>query len=198
MSLSAYLQLLGLHGMFRPYGGAHVPSCTASELDAADRELNGLRPGLISVRGTRSVVPARLCGDAVHVELIPAGPGQEMQAAAAADDPGTGRELLSAGEHHAVLAGQLSPAVAPTWLRLVRTSGCLADGVEGLAEVVWDGVGGGDRAGACLDRDGAVAAGGADELPDRPAGPCLDPAGDGQGGEHDREVASVDDPLIRY
>jgi hypothetical protein len=41
---------------------------------------------------------------------------------------------------------------------------------------------------AGLDLDGAVAAGGADELADRPAGTVLDPAGHGQGGEHDREV----------
>jgi hypothetical protein len=41
-------------------------------------------------------------------------------------------------------------------------------------------------AGAHLD--GAVAAGGADELPDGPAGALLDEAGDGQGGEDDGQV----------
>jgi hypothetical protein len=40
------------------------------------------------------------------------------------------------------------------------------DGVEGLAEIVGEGVGGGDGARAGLDLDGAVAAGGADELAD--------------------------------
>src|SRR3954465_9997502 len=45
-----------------------------------------------------------------------------------------------------------------------------------------------DGGGAGLDLGGAVAAGGADELLDRPAGRVLDEAGDGQGGEHDREV----------
>jgi hypothetical protein len=37
--------------------------------------------------------------------------------------------------------------------------------------------------GVGLDLDGFVAAGGAEELPDRPAGPRFDPAADGQGGE---------------
>jgi hypothetical protein len=36
--------------------------------------------------------------------------------------------------------------------------------------------------------DGAVAARGGDELPDRPAGAVLDESGEGQGGEHDGEV----------
>src|SRR6266516_2840129 len=44
------------------------------------------------------------------------------------------------------------------------------DGVEGLAEVVGEGVGGGDDVVAGLDLDGAVAAGGLDELADGPAG----------------------------
>jgi RHS repeat-associated protein len=42
--------------------------------------------------------------------------------------------------------------------------------------------------GAGLDLDGAVAAGGTDELLDRPAGPVFDPAADGEGGEHDGQV----------
>ena len=50
------------------------------------------------------------------------------------------------------------------------------------------GVGGGDDVVAGLDLDGAVAAGGVDELADRPAGLVLDPAADGQGGEHDGQV----------
>ena len=52
-----------------------------------------------------------------------------------------------------------------TWLRLVRTSRHVADGVECLVEVVGDGVGGGDGAGPGLDLDGAIAAGSTDELP---------------------------------
>jgi len=40
------------------------------------------------------------------------------------------------------------------------------DEVEGVAEVVGQGVGGGDRARAGLDLDGSVAACGADELLD--------------------------------
>jgi hypothetical protein len=39
-----------------------------------------------------------------------------------------------------------------------------------------------------LELDGAVAAGGTDEPLGRPAGGLLDPAEDGQGGEHDRQV----------
>jgi hypothetical protein len=41
---------------------------------------------------------------------------------------------------------------------------------------------------ACLDLDGAVAAGCLDELADGPAGDLLDPAADGQGSEHDGQV----------
>jgi hypothetical protein len=47
-----------------------------------------------------------------------------------------------------------------------------------------------------LDLDGAVAAGGADELADRPACPVFGPAADGQGGEHDREVGFDAVPLV--
>lgn len=46
---------------------------------------------------------------------------------------------------------------------------------------------------AGLDLDGAVAAGGADELLDRPAGAVFDPAGHGEGGKHDGQVR-VDRP----
>jgi hypothetical protein len=41
---------------------------------------------------------------------------------------------------------------------------------------------------AGADLHGAVAAGGANELPDGPAGAVLDESGDGQGGEDDREA----------
>jgi hypothetical protein len=72
----------------------------------------------------------------------------------------------------------------------VRKSIGVVDGAEGLAEVVGDWIGGGQDVLAGLDLDLAVAAGGLDELPDRPAGLRLDPAADGQGGEHDSEVGS--------
>jgi hypothetical protein len=48
----------------------------------------------------------------------------------------------------------------------VRKSAIGVDGVEGLAEIVGERVGGGDGLPTGLDLDGAVAAGGADELPD--------------------------------
>jgi hypothetical protein len=51
--------------------------------------------------------PARSCRDIVHVELIPAGPGEEMQAASAADDLGACRKRLPAWEHDTVLTGRL-------------------------------------------------------------------------------------------
>lgn len=58
------------------------------------------------------------------------------------------------------------------------------DGAECLAQVVREWVGGGDGLPSGLDLNGAVAAGGLDEFPDRPAGLCLGPAADGKGGEH--------------
>lgn len=67
----------------------------------------------------------------------------------------------------------------------MRTAGRLADPGECLAEVVGDGIGGGDGAGADLDLNRAVAAGGLGELPDGPASLCLDPAADGEDGEDD-------------
>ena len=70
----------------------------------------------------------------------------------------------------------------------MRTSVAAADGVEGLAEVVGERVGGGDGLLSGLDLNGAVAAGGLDEFPDRPAGLRLDPPADGEGGEDDGEV----------
>jgi hypothetical protein len=56
-------------------------------------------------------------------------------------------------------------ACDPTWLNLVRIRRSV-DVVENLAQVVGQGVDGGDGAQAGLDLDGAVPAGGADELPD--------------------------------
>jgi hypothetical protein len=91
---------------------------------------------------------------------------------------------------------------ALSWLNLVRKSSGVADGVEGLAEVIGKGVGGGDGLSPGPDLDLAVAAGGLDEFPDRPACLCLDPPADGEGCEHDREVgldgvalAVVDGPV---
>src|SRR6185437_12280763 len=63
----------------------------------------------------------------------------------------------------------------PDLAHLVRTWFAV-DLVEGLAEVVGQGLGGGDGLGSGLDLDGAIAAGGPDELADGPAGLCLDPA----------------------
>jgi len=63
------------------------------------------------------------------------------------------------------------------------------DAVEGLAEVGGQGVGSGDGVVASLDFDGAVAAGGADELPDRPTRLVLDPTADSQRGEDDCQVS---------
>ena len=47
---------------------------------------------------------------------------------------------------------------------------------------------GGEGVCAGADLDGPLAAGGAHELPDRPAGGLFDPAADGRGGEHDGQV----------
>ena len=46
--------------------------------------------------------------DVAHVELVPAGSGEEMQAASAADDLGACRERLPAGEHDPVLTSGLT------------------------------------------------------------------------------------------
>src|ERR1700728_3865879 len=73
-----------------------------------------------------------------------------------------------------VFLSVFEPDAFLSWLNLVRKSVGGVDGVEGLAEVVWEGVGGGDRVPAGLDLDLAVAAGGLHEFPDRPAGLGLD------------------------
>jgi hypothetical protein len=46
----------------------------------------------------------------------------------------------------------------------VRTSAAAGDGVEGLAEVVGEGIGSGDRLPSGLNLDGAVSAGGLDNF----------------------------------
>jgi len=84
-----------------------------------------------------------------------------------------------------------------SWVILVRNSVVAVDGVEGLVQVVGEGVGGDDGLPSGLDLDGAVAAGGLDEFPDRPAGSRLDPAADGEGCEHDREVG-LDGVRLRW
>ena len=76
----------------------------------------------------------------------------------------------------------------PTLIRLVRTRAGVADLGQCCPEVVGERVGAGDGVGAGLDGDGAVAAGGADELPDAPASGGLDPVADGQGGELNRQA----------
>jgi len=48
----------------------------------------------------------------------------------------------------------------------VRTSAAAGDGVEGLAEVVGEGIGSGDRLLSGLNLDGAVSAGGLGKFPD--------------------------------
>src|SRR5690349_12771926 len=71
--------------------------------------------------------------------------------------------------------------------QLVRTNQA-GDVRERVSEVVGDGVGGGDELLACADLNGAVAAGGAHEAADRPAGAVLDELAHGERGEHDREA----------
>jgi len=90
---------------------------------------------------------------------------------------------------HVAFATQAQEAfLDPSWLNLVCRLAGLADRMEGLAQVVGEGVGGGDGVRPGLDLDGAVAAGGLDEFADGPAGLVLDPAADRQGGEDDGQV----------
>ena len=56
---------------------------------------------------TRRLASVRSSWDIVHVELVPAASGEEMQAASAADDLDACRERLPTGEHHPVLPGGL-------------------------------------------------------------------------------------------
>ena len=80
-------------------------------------------------------------------------------------------------------------------MRAFRALAWLLDECEGVAEVGREWVFGGEDVLAGADLDGAVAAGGADELLDGPAGAALDEPGDGQGGEDDREVGLDGVPL---
>jgi len=59
---------------------------------------------------------------------------------------------------------------------------------EGVAGAGWQCVFGGGGVAAGADLDGAVAAGGADEFLDEPAGAAPGEPRDGQGGEHDDQV----------
>jgi hypothetical protein len=64
----------------------------------------------------------------------------------------------------------------------------LIDRFDGLAEVAGEGISGDNSVWAGLDLDGAVAAGGLDELADGPAGLVLDPPADRERREHDGQV----------
>jgi hypothetical protein len=55
----------------------------------------------------RRLASVRSSWDIVHVELVPAGVGEEMQAASAADDLGARRERLPAGKHDPVFTSRL-------------------------------------------------------------------------------------------
>jgi hypothetical protein len=59
---------------------------------------------------------------------------------------------------------------------------------EGDAEVLGNRVLCSEQVLPSADVDGSVAAGGADELLDRPSGAVLDEPADREGGEHDRQV----------
>src|SRR6185312_10223452 len=85
-------------------------------------------------------------------------------------------------------AGARSSDLKPDLAHLVRT-GIGVDLVEGLAEVVVQGLGCGDGPGSGLDLNGAVAAGSPDEFADGPAGPGFDEAADGEGGQDDGQVS---------
>jgi len=94
---------------------------------------------------------------------------------------------LSAFLRHPPLLQDLRAPYHLTWLTLAQLAG-LVDRFECGSEIVGERVGGGDELWAGLDLDRTVAAGRLDELPDRPSGCRLDPAGDGERGEDDRQV----------
>src|SRR5690349_17085427 len=80
----------------------------------------------------------------------------------------------------------------PTSVKLVRT--VVSDDLrQRVVEVGGQSVLGGDGVLAGADADRAVAAGGADEVFDRPSGAVFDQAADGESGEDDGEVG-VDAP----
>ena len=93
-----------------------------------------------------------------------------------------GRRWLSCRRGRPIPGWRLVPGDLS--VRIVR----VPDVVEGLAQVGWERVFGDEGVLAGLDLDGAVVTGGPDEFPDRPAGPGLDPAADGQRREHDGQV----------
>jgi hypothetical protein len=126
------------------------------------------------------------------------------------DDDNRGRLIGARGDYartdddirqtldHALLglkAFDLLEPMSPRLVQLIR-SGIVVDAAEGLVEVSAQRVGCGDLLVSGLDLDGAVAAGSADEIPDGPAAPVLDPAADGQGGELVALVV-VDRPACR-
>jgi hypothetical protein len=71
------------------------------------------------------------------------------------------------------------------------------DECEGVAEAGRERVFGGEGVLAGADLDGAVAAGGADEFPDGPAGAVPGEPGDGEGGEDGAQVG-VEDSRLRW
>jgi hypothetical protein len=81
-------------------------------------------------------------------------------------------------------SGRHAPSRGPCGEHLLQ----LPDERQGVAEVGQERVFGGKGVLAGADLHGAVAAGGADELLDRPAGAVLDEPGHGQGGEDDGQV----------
>ena len=89
-----------------------------------------------------------------------------MAASSPAREAATRPSVLHTVNVETPVAAAICRSVFLSWAILVRKSLVAVDGVEGLAEVVGEGVGGGDGLPSGLDLDGAVAAGGLDEFPD--------------------------------
>jgi hypothetical protein len=121
-----------------------------AQLAAVDTLQHGLAGDAESRGGDLDRDPA--CGGVVGDEIA--------DRRGEADLPGSAGGDLLAGDESVV-----EPPVDLSWAILVRKSVGAVDGVEGLAQVVGNGVGGGDRLLAGLDLDLAVAAGGLDEFP---------------------------------
>jgi len=125
-----------------------------------------VRDGFVAVRRAVNAGTVAACRDVIWTAMEQRGIRQ--------GDCGTWCPLVEAGSlglsdepfAAAYMAPALTAAYDPSWLKLVHTVPGGVDGVEGLAEVVGQGVGSGDRLPPGLDLDGAVAAGGLDEFPD--------------------------------
>jgi len=127
------------------------------------------------VRGSGFQIPLAVASDPRHATHIPVRVIEyTVTGDAAGRKPEIFRLVTTILDPDDVTAAELAAAYQQRWEyeialkdltcdKLVRTA---MDAVEGLAEVVGDGVGGGDDVGAGLDLDRAVAAGGADGLPD--------------------------------